>query len=281
VTTTDENTNFLYLSERLKTGYRPFHDRLVPVLEKNGIDFDHLPKTKDIWAKDYMPVQIEKDRFIQFRYAPDYLVKYKKYKDMISDGAAVCGAIGVAAVKSDIVLDGGNFVRSGGRAILTSKIFKENPGYAETELFRKLEELLQLDRIIIIPFEPGDLFGHADGLVRFLDESTVIINDYSREKTKDFPLALRMSLRNAGLELVEMPYNPYGNASEEDATGVYINYLRMKNFALVPAFGLLEDERALNEMRHLFIGSTVDSVRSDEIAKKGGVLNCISWNILK
>ena len=183
------------------------------------------------------------------------------------------------AVKSDIVLDGGNLVRCGSKAVLTSKIFRENPRCTETELLHTLEELLHIDNIIIIPPEPGDWLGHADGMVRFLDENTVLINDYSRQKNKEHCINLRMSLRNAGLELIEIPYNPYGNQSEIDAKGVYINFLRMKDLVLVPVFGLDEDEKAVSKVRDLFKGSTVDTVRSDEIAKDGGVLNCISWNI--
>ena len=277
----DENTNFLYLSGLLKEKYGPFYERFIPILEKNRIDFGFLPNTKDVWAKDFMPIQVAKGRFIQFRYEPDYLVKCKKFRATISDVADICGAIGVTATKSDIVLDGGNLVRFGRKAILTSKIFKENPGYTETGLLRTLEELLQLEKIIVIPPEPGDWLGHADGMVRFLDESTVLINDYSREQTKDFPRDLRMSLRNAGLELIEIPYNPYEIESEDAAGGVYINYLRMKDFVLVPAFGLPEDERAVYELSRIFSGLALDTVRSDEIANEGGVLNCISWNIVQ
>jgi agmatine deiminase len=277
----DENTNFLYLSGLLKTKYGPFYERLIPVLEKNRIDFGFLPNTKDIWAKDFMPVQVAKGRFIQFRYEPDYLVKDNKHRATISDVTGICGSIEVTAVKSDIVLDGGNLVRFGRKAILTSKIFKENPGYTEKRLIRMLEELLQLDKVIIIPREPGDWLGHADGVVRFLDENTVLINDYSREQTKDYPRELRMSLRNAGLELFEIPYNPYENESQDAAGGVYINYLRMKDFVLVPAFGLPEDEKAASTLSRLFRDSRTHTVRSDEIANEGGVLNCISWNILR
>jgi len=278
-TATDENANFLFLSGLLKEDYGPFYDRLIPVLERNHIAYGILPDTKDVWVKDFMPVQVAEERYIQFRYEPDYLVKYKKYRATISDPARICGAIGMTAVKSDIVLDGGNLVRCGSKAILTSRIFRENPRYGETELLRVLEELLGVDKIIVIPPEPGDWLGHADGMVRFLDENTVLINDYSREKKKEHCIHLRMSLRNAGLELIEFPYNPYGNQSEIDAKGVYINFLRMKDLVLVPVFGLGEDEKAVSKAMDLFKGSTVDTVRSDEIAKDGGVLNCISWSI--
>ena len=94
----DEKTNFLYLSGLLKTKYGPFYKRRIPVLEKNHIDFGFLPNSKDMWAKDYTPIQVTKDRFIQFRYEPDYLVKHKKYKGTISDVTEIRGAIGVNVI---------------------------------------------------------------------------------------------------------------------------------------------------------------------------------------
>lgn len=278
----DEKTDYLYLADSLKKKkYKPFLERLIPVLNGNGVDYGFLPGTKDIWAKDFMPVQVAEDRYLQFRYEPDYLMKHKKWRATISDATGICRVIGVTPVKSDIVLDGGNLVRFGRKAVMTRKIFRENPGFTETGLLSALMELLLVDRIIVIAAEARDWLGHADGMVRFLDEHTVLVNDYHRKTDRDFGLNLRMSLRNAGLETIPLPYNPYTNASEDDARGMYINFLRIKDFVLVPAFGLAEDEKAARDLSRLFSCTTVDTVRSDEIAKEGGVLNCISWNIRK
>ena len=41
-----------------------------------------LQGTKDIWAVDYMPVQIQDDEFVQFVYNPDYL-QSKKWRNRI------------------------------------------------------------------------------------------------------------------------------------------------------------------------------------------------------
>ena len=37
-----------------------------------------------------------------------------------------------------------------------------------------------MDRLIFIPQEPGDVTGHADGVVRFIDGDSVVVNDYRR-----------------------------------------------------------------------------------------------------
>lgn len=65
-----------------------------------------------------------------------------------------------------------------------------------------------------------------------------------------------------------------------DATGVYINFLHMKGIIFLPVFGFPEDELAMVKLKSIFKEKIVP-VPSTEIAKQGGVLNCISWNISK
>ncbi len=83
-----------------------------------------------------------------------------------------------------------------------------------------------------------------------------------------------------------MPYNPYLNNKGLDATGIYLNYLQMKGIIFVPVFGLKEDKKALAIIKSVFPKENIVPVRSNEIARQGGVggggiLNCISWNIEK
>jgi len=54
----------------------------------------------------------------------------------------------------------------------------------------------------------------------------------------------------------------------------------MKGIIFLPVFGLLEDEPALEKLSSIF-KEKILPVPSNEIAKEGGVLNCISWNIIK
>lgn len=73
---TDNKTNFLYLADFLQNSneYKPFLERFKLLLEdkNNDIQYDFIKGTKDIWARDYMPVQIEKNKFVKFTYNPDY-----------------------------------------------------------------------------------------------------------------------------------------------------------------------------------------------------------------
>ncbi|GAA4435430.1 hypothetical protein GCM10023188_27400 [Pontibacter saemangeumensis] len=276
---TDSETNHLYLADTLPERHPSFYRRFEQVLADCGIHCSLLPGTKDIWAVDYMPVQVEADHYVRFTYNPDYL-QGRKWQKTISDADSICGEIGISPEKSAIVLDGGNVVRGPEAVILCDKVFRENPHIPEKRLIKELRELLRTDRLIFIPTDPSDKIGHADGMVRFLDSRTVLINDYSLERPQ-FQRTFRMALHNAGLDWVEISYNPYGNKEPLQANGIYINYLQMKDKVMLPTFGTEEDETVVRQFEQLFTGSTVATVDSNEIAIEGGVLNCITWNILK
>lgn len=75
---TDSQTNFLYLADTLPKNYSGFYNRFEKVLNECNIKFSFLPQTKDVWAVDYMPIQIDLNKFIHFVYNPSYL-QTKKY----------------------------------------------------------------------------------------------------------------------------------------------------------------------------------------------------------
>ena len=275
----DNQTNFLYLADCLPKKYSNFYKQFVKTLTDCNIELALLPKTKDVWAVDYMPIQVDLTRFVRFVYYPSYL-QSKKYLKTISDVDAICEHIGIETIKSKIILDGGNVTRTTDKVIMTDRIFIDNPDYKRKVLIKELLNLFQVDKLFLIPEQPKDFTGHSDGMVRFIDEETVIINDYKLEKT-DFRRAFEIAIHNTGLDYIKIPYNPYRNDSYNQANGDYINYLQMKNSVIIPTFGIKEDDEAVKQFQHLFAKQTIATVPSNEIANDGGILNCITWNILK
>ena len=67
----DYETNVVYFSSWLEKEYPKIYIDLVTVLKKNNVAYDIIPCTNDIWCRDYMPVQIDEDRFLCYRYYPD------------------------------------------------------------------------------------------------------------------------------------------------------------------------------------------------------------------
>lgn len=190
----------------------------------------------------------------------------------------MCAAIDIYPRQCDIILDGGNIIKGGNWVILTEKVFKENKHIEKSILLNQIEKLFS-SQVIVIPAEPYDFTGHADGIIRYYDSNTVLMNRYQDKQHKSFRNRLRAALKTAGISAIEIEYNPHNNGNYTAANGYYINFLQMKDFILVPTFHLKEDERALRQFEDLFPDHAIDTIDSRDISKDGGVLNCISWNI--
>lgn len=273
----DNKTNFVYLADTLPKKYSNFYQQFEKVLKECRINFQLLSQTKDVWAVDYMPIQTALNKFVRFVYNPKYL-QTKKLIKTISDVDAICEQIGIETIKSNIVLDGGNVTRTTDKVIMTDRIFKDNPTYERKELIKELINFFEIDKLFFIPEQPHDFTGHSDGMVRFINEQTVIINDFTEDK-EEFRRAFEIAIHNTGLDYIKIPYKAYDNKSYNNANGDYINYLQMENTIIIPTFGIKEDDRVVKQFEDIFKGQTIATIDGNEIANDGGILNCITWNI--
>lgn len=280
---TDIQTNFVWFSEllRRKPEYKLFYEQLTAILQKHQIAHDFLQETNDIWCRDYMPIQVNQDKYVEFRFDPDYLLS-KKWRSYKTYADLVCDTMGLKVVKSDILLDGGNVIRGDTWAILTDKVVVENRlHYTPDMLIGKLTELFEVEKVILIPRDKSERFGHADGMIRFIDNCHVLINGYFREYDPRFRNSFYNALDENGLKFTELKFN-CENPNEELNWG-YINYLQMDNLLLVPQFGITEDRQALEQISLIFSEyadkGQIETLDSTSIIEHGGVLNCVSWNI--
>lgn len=277
---TDDQTNFLYLAESLKSKkYMYFLKRFEKVLIENAISYDFIKNTKDIWAVDFMPIQISKDIFVQFEYHPDYLFWFN-LEHTKSNPRDIPEAIKYSTLNSSLKVDGGNVIKSKNKIIMCDKFLKENITYcnSQTKIIDELLKIYCVEELIIIPTHPDDFIGHADGMVRFIDDNNVVINDLSGDNF-EYRNELISVLKKHKLSYFEMPYHKPETKLNWDSRGIYVNYLQMNDIIFVPQFGFKEDEKALKFLSEIFPNSKIVSVLCNEIAREGGALNCISWNI--
>ena len=146
----------------------------------------------------------------------------------------------------------------------------ENWNYSSAELVQELEQLLEA-RVIIIPSLRSDMTGHADGMVRFADENTVVTN--APLSPYGFETKVKKSLQNYGFNVIDFPYF---YSKGDSAVGCYLNYLETEKSIFLPVFGVDMDSEAVETAKNIF-NKTIIPVNINEIAKDGGVLNCISW----
>ena len=64
----DYGCNAVYFSEWLKKDYSDIYKGLVRILNKHNVAYDIIPNTKDVWCRDYMPLQLDKEEFYKLKY---------------------------------------------------------------------------------------------------------------------------------------------------------------------------------------------------------------------
>ena len=244
---------------------------MFATLDLFNIKYKLLNNTNDIWARDYMPVKTKSGKDVSFRYEPSYLDGSPELRtDFRRD--IVPNFDFKKLVYSDINLDGGNIVFSPSKetAVISDRIFMENWNYSSAELVQELEQLLET-RVIIIPSLRCDMTGHADGMVRFVDENTVVTN--APLSPYGFETKVKKPLQNYGFNVIDFPYF---YSKGDSAVGCYLNYLATEKSIFLPVFGVDTDNEAIELAKNIFY-KTIIPVNINEIAKDGGVLNCISW----
>jgi agmatine deiminase len=279
---TDIETNFVYFSSLIKENlkYKLFWNRLRKSLDKENIDYGFINGTRDIWCRDYMPIQLSKNNFVQFKFFPDYYLSPDFIHKLTIPSETV---ISMEFYKSfsKLIIDGGNIIKYQNRVILTDKIFKENPEYFKSEIISQLKIDLKIDTINIIPAEKEEISGHADGMVKIFSEKELLVGDYSNQD-KHWKSIYYKSLKETGYNLISFPsafIEEKNDDGDYTAIGCYINFVQIGNKILLPFFNLAEDIIVEKQMKKLYPDCKIIPIESNEIAQDGGVLNCITWNI--
>jgi len=275
----DKHTNFVYLSDKLRSWkeYQPCAKRLIEIFEKHHIKYGFLKSTKDIWCRDYMPVQKDVNSFVQFRYEPSYLRDQLNYQ---SNPQEVCKAINISAELSPINLDGGNIIKWHDKIIITKRIFRENPGIDEKQLVKDIENLLNA-QVIIIPDIEDDFTGHADGHVRFYDNTTLLVNDIKGEYV-DWWSEFNKIKNEHSFHIIKIPgFEYFDKKHKHTAIGCYVNFLEVGNIIILPIFEVPgnKDQQVIDIFNDKYPGYKIIPININEVTNWGGLMNCCTWNI--
>ena len=234
-----------------------------------------------------MPIQVDENHFVQFQYFPDYYLTPKQLKNLTIQDEMLYD-LDISLKKVELIVDGGNIVNSRSKAIMTKKVITDNEKkHSEKVTLEILRKELGVDDIFILPRQPNDWSGHADGMVRFYDEHTLLVNDFTQE-SPSWRKRLDAAIRKTGLNIIDFPYVHSERQSENGeytAHGCYINFAHVGNTIFLPQFGKEfgnYDVLALNTAKELFKEPKyqVLPVDVESIAWGGGILNCCTWNIL-
>ena len=276
---TDNLTTTVFFSNLLPKKCPILNQHIAEALEGNGIHYAYLSETKDIWCRDFMPIQVEEDRFVFFKYTPDYL-QDPYYLRLQTDTEKVFRAgtnrlehLLQNAITIDLVLDGGNVVKCGDTVVMTEKVFFENKDKTRAEVEGILKDAFQSE-ILFLPWDRKETFGHSDGIVHYAGDGRILLTNYG-----DFSPYYYNRFRKTLEKHFEIILLKYTAKRPHARSWAYINFLQVGNLVLVPQLGLEEDKQALEQIATALPDCEVVGIPALEAVRRGGALNCISWNI--
>jgi agmatine/peptidylarginine deiminase len=228
-----------------------------------------------------MPIQIEEERFVFYKYTPNYLKDtygqsvLTNPDDVFQSEANHLQQLLPKSIRINLVLDGGNVVKCGDTVVMTEKVFEENQDKSRAEVEKMLRDAFQCD-ILFLPREKCDRYGHSDGIVHYVGDGKILLTNYDDFSTKFYNLFYEILEKR--FEIIPLKFNV---EKHNKYSWCYINFLQIGKLVLVPQLGIAEDNQALEQIAKANPGCEVVGIPSLEAVKRGGALNCISWNINK
>ena len=278
---TDCLANTVYFSSLLPEKCPVLNANLIDALQKHDIPYAFLSGTKDIWCRDYMPIQINDERFVFFKYTPDYLQDKVGLKlqtnpeDVFQSEENQLRSFKQKSLSIDLVLDGGNVVKCGDVIVMTDKVFVENKDKSRAEVEKILREAFQCN-IMFLPWDHQEKYGHSDGVVHFAGDGKILLTNY--DDISPYYYSRFRKVLEKRFEVIPLKYK---TKRPHARSWAYINFLQIGNLVLVPQLGLEEDHQALEQICESLPGCKVLGIPALEAVRRGGALNCISWNIKK
>ena len=277
--TTDNLTNTVYFSDLLPKKCPILNHHIVEALDANKIRYAYLSETKDIWCRDFMPIQIDEDRFVCYKYTPNYL-QSPYYRSLQTNPEKVFQApqnrleqVTQNAITIELVIDGGNVVKCGDTVVMTEKVFVENKDKTRTEVEKILKDAFQ-SNILFLPWDRKETFGHSDGIVHYAGDGKILLTNYD-----DSSIYYYRRFRKALEKHFEVIPLKYAIKRRHARSWAYINFLQIGKLVLVLQLGLEEDGLALEQIANALSDFEVIGIPALEAVRRGGGLNCISWNV--
>lgn len=288
---TDNWTNKLYISSLIDREYGALDAGVRNDLKSSILRFcpdcELLINTMDVWARDYMPIQLTKDVFLGYTYNPDYLIDEPKcvtnwqLHNVHTQRQQVKNEhFDFNVVQMPIILDGGNVVKAlvnnNPCMIMCNKVLIEN-NVLEND-FRFWWDRWWKDNfsgtnmgLVLLPWEGSDInpIGHADGMVRYIEDGRVLMTnyaDYDKRYKDDHSDKIKKALTEAGFDVVSLSYLDKFDYEKDKTfrllfklTWGYINYLQVGKRILVPSLGyepldteaMRQIDQAFNARKHI------------------------------
>jgi agmatine deiminase len=270
-------------------------------LAQGGVGADaqvelHRVPTNDSWLRDSGPIFLvrgegaHRERALaDFRF-DSWGGKYPPCDLDDAVPARIEPILALPRFAAGFVLEGGSVDGNGRGSVLTTESCLLNPNRERGRTREQMEQRLAawLGATHVLWLEDGiagdDTDGHIDDLARFVDASTVVaVVEEDPADANHAPLAANLrrlrSMRDQDgkpLAVVPLPMPPEHVVAGQRCPASYANFYLANGCALVPSFGVPQDERALAVLREVLPGRDVIAVPCGDLVLGLGAIHCLS-----
>jgi agmatine deiminase len=142
----DYQTNTVYISNLVPEDFPKHFNELTQIIESAGYQIKLLAETYDYYCRDYMPVQVFGNDFVQFIFRLKAYFEPHQYSEITNP--VIVGLMNNLHPPrySPLILDGGNVIKAKDKVIVTERVFKDNKFQ-----FNTVDEILyQLEKDLIV-----------------------------------------------------------------------------------------------------------------------------------
>jgi agmatine/peptidylarginine deiminase len=261
------------------------HDNILVLADNDTLPYlkDRLPAdillesdVIDIWMRDFSTISPE--RMVAFEYAPDYLSSWDSTY-IQNSFKLFARKYNLSIEKSGLVLDGGNVVDNHvDKAILTTRVLSDNPDWTREQIIGELQDRLGVESVALIPEEAGDTTGHSDGMVMWVSENTLLINQYDEPFRSQVLDAIYEAMPDVEIVEVEADYQYAVWKDFVSACGLNANSILTNHFIYVPTFGNPQDDVFI-EMIQLHTEREIITIDAQDVCFMGGSVRCLAWQV--
>ncbi len=261
------------------------HDNIVVITDaatrpyyKNKLPDDVLITANvfDIWLRDFSTVNPINPVSFQYTWAS---MTQQESIEVQNSFNLFADYYNIQRSSSSLLLDGGNLVDNYNGKVITTTRFMTDNGLTKDAAIQQLKTLLNATDVAIIePDEP--VLAHADGMVMWADENTLLVNDYSDDPQFRTTVLNELQSSFPGTSIVEVPvvFANNGWPGFESACGVNVNSLVTFNNIYVPVFDMPHSITATDIISQNTTKNVI-AINADNICPMGGSVRCLAWQL--
>jgi agmatine deiminase len=271
----------------------PEQRRAARALLGDAVSYLELP-VDDSWCRDSGPNFVVSDSGavagVCFRFNA-WGGKYHPFADDAALAGRVLAALGLPALHSPLVAEGGGISVDGeGTLLTTDSCFpnrNRNPDWSRAAIDEELMARLGVSSVVWLPGDPLDAEtdGHVDGSAVFARPGAVVVGapgDDDPDRAAYFErlhaaVSAARDARGRPLELLPLPEAPSRLARNKERFCLsYVNFYIANGAVIAPEYGVKTDDEVRERLRDYFPGREIVLVPIAAIAEGGGGIHCIT-----